>query len=242
MMKKNLMPLLGVAFVAALVATGFFYGLLIPRLRGGGETVDARSAIVAKRSLNRGALITSEDLERAAIEPSKMPKEPVQSVEAALGLTLLEPAGPGQALSASMLTRRGESGGATLAIPSGMRAVTIHPAASGGVVAMLSAGGRIDIQVLDRSSGQLKLRRMMENVEVLSVSQNRSDVTLLVKPEAADRLSLADAGMSIRIVLRNPSDQATGDTQVVESASISPASPTAAGSRPNEPGMPASRN
>ncbi len=240
-MKKNLMPLLGVAFVAALVATGFFYGLLIPRLRGGGETVDARSAVVAKRALNRGALITPEDLERAAIEPSKMPKEPIRSIEAALGLTLLEPAGPGQALSASMLTQRGESGGATLAIPSGMRAVTIHPAASGGVVAMLSAGGRIDIQVLDKSSGLLRLRRMMENVEVLSVSQNRSDVTLLVKPEAADRLSLADAAMSIRIVLRNPSDKATSGTQVIESASISQTKPAASGSVPNEPNILASR-
>jgi Flp pilus assembly protein CpaB len=219
-MKRNLMPLLGVAFVAALVATGFFYGLLIPRLRGGGETVEAKSAVVAKRALNRGVQITAEDLERAAVEPSKMPKDPVRSLEAALGLTLLEPAGPGQPLSQSMMTRRGETGGPAMAIPSGMRAVTIHPAASGGVVAMLAAGGRIDVQVLDRSTGGIKLRRMMENVEVLSVSPNRADVTLLVKPEEADRLSLADAAMSIRIVLRNPFDKATGGPKVVEAAAL----------------------
>ncbi|MBE0660478.1 MAG: Flp pilus assembly protein CpaB [Bryobacteraceae bacterium] len=219
-MKRNLMPLLGVAFVAALVATGFFYGLLIPRLRGGGETVEARSAVVAKRSLNRGVQITAEDLERAAVEPANMPKEPVRSIEAALGLTLLEPTGPGQPLSVSMMTRRGETGGPAMAIPSGMRAVTIHPAASGGVVSMLAAGGRIDVQVLDRSTGTIKLRRMMENVEVLSVSANRADVTLLVKPEEADRLSLADAAMSIRIVLRNPFDNATGGPKVLESAAL----------------------
>ncbi|MBA3972988.1 MAG: Flp pilus assembly protein CpaB [Candidatus Solibacter sp.] len=219
-MKRNLMPLLGVAFVAALVATGFFYGLLIPRLRGGGETVEAKSAVVAKRSLNRGVQITAEDLERAAVEPAKMPKDPVRSIEAALGLTLLEPAGPGQPLSVSMMTRRGETGGAAMAIPAGMRAVTIHPAASGGVVSMLAAGGRIDVQLLDRGTGALKLRRMMENVEVLSVSANRADVTLLVKPEEADRLSLADAAMSIRIVLRNPFDKATGGPSVLESAAL----------------------
>lgn len=222
-MKRNLMPLLGVAFVAALVATGFFYGLLIPRLRGGGETVEAKSAVVAKRALNRGAQITVEDLERAAVEPTKMPKDPVRSMEAALGLTLLEPAGPGQPLSLSMMTRRGETGGPAMAIPSGMRAVTIHPAASGGVVSMLSAGGRIDVQVLDRGMSGIKLRRMMENVEVLSVSPNRSDVTLLVKPEEADRLSLADAAMSIRIVLRNPFDKATGGPKVLEAAALSAA-------------------
>jgi Flp pilus assembly protein CpaB len=220
-MKKNLMPLLGVAFVAALVATGFFYGLLIPRLRGGGETVDAKSAVVAKRALGRGALLTSEDLERAAINPSKMPKDPAPGLEFAVGLTLLEPAGPGQPISLSMLTRRGESGGSTLAIPTGMRAVTIHPAASGGVVAMLAAGGRVDIQVLDKASSQIRLRRMMENVEVLSVNQGRSDVTLLVKPADADRLSLADAAMNIRIVLRNPLDKATTGPQVIESTSLS---------------------
>ena len=219
-MKRNLMPLLGVAFVAALVATGFFYGLLIPRLRGGGETVEAKSAVVAKRSLNRGVQITAEDLERAAVEPAKMPKDPVRSMEAALGLTLLEPTGPGQPLSVSMMTRRGETGGPAMAIPTGMRAVTIHPAASGGVVSMLTAGGRIDVQLLDRGTGALKLRRMMENVEVLSVSANRADVTLLVKPEEADRLSLADAAMSIRIVLRNPFDKATGGPRVLEPAAL----------------------
>lgn len=219
-MKRNLMPLLGVAFVAALVATGFFYGLLIPRLRGGGETVEARSAVVAKRALNRGAQITAEDLERAAVEPEKMPEDPVRSIEAAQGLTLLEPAGPGQPLSISMMTKRGETGGPAMAIPEGMRAVTIHPAASGGVVSMLAAGGRVDIQVLDRNTGALKLRRMMENVEVLSVSQSRTDVTLLVNPEEADRLSLADAAMSIRIVLRNPLDKATGGQKVLEAGSL----------------------
>jgi len=226
-MKKNLMPLLGVAFVAALVATGFFYGLLIPRLRGGGETVDARSAVVAKRALGRGALLTAEDLERAAVDPLKMPKDPAPAIDSVAGLNLLEAVGPGQPITLSMLTRRGESGGATLAIPAGMRAVTIHPAASGGVVSMLSAGGRVDIQVLDKASGQIKLRRLMENVEVLSVSQNRADVTLLVRPADADRLSLADAAMSIRIVLRNPSDKAVSGPQVVESAALSPDTHTA---------------
>jgi Flp pilus assembly protein CpaB len=240
-MKKNLMPLLGVAFVAALVATGFFYGLLIPRLRGVGETVDSRTAVVAKRALNRGALITQDDLERAPIEPAKMPKEPVPTVEAALGLTLLEPAGPGQPLSVAMLTRRGESGGPTMAVPSGMRAVTIHPAASGGVVSMLSAGGRVDVQVLDQTNGTFRLRRMMENVEVLSVSQSRSDVTLLVKPDAADKLSLADASMNIRIVLRNPLDKATSGTQVIESAAMAKTRTDADETVPNEPAVVAAR-
>jgi Flp pilus assembly protein CpaB len=131
-----------------------------------------------------------------------------------------------------MMTKRGETGGPAMAIPSGMRAVTIHPAASGGVVSMLAAGGRVDVQVLDRNTGTLKLRRMMENVEVLSVSANRSDVTLLVKPEEADRLSLADAAMSIRIVLRNPFDKATAGPRVVESASL-------AGARSDIPAPPA---
>jgi Flp pilus assembly protein CpaB len=45
-------------------------------------------------------------------------------------------------------------------------------------------------------------------------------VTLLVKPEEADRLSLADAAMSIRIVLRNPLDKATDGPKVLEAASL----------------------
>ena len=158
-MKRNLIPLLGVAFVAAVVATGIFYALLLPRLRA---TADAQQPTTVAAAAPKPA-------ERADRGPS-------------------------------------------LAIPAGRRAVSVHPVESSGVIAMLRAGSRIDIQVIDtRGSGQLK--RMMEDVEVLNVQgadQQRPVVTLLVQPQDADRLSLADASMQLRIVARNPNDRTSG--------------------------------
>lgn len=157
-MKRNLIPLLGVAFVAAVVATGIFYALLLPRLRSTATAHAPSTAAAAPRAPERG------------------------------------------------------DRGPSLAIPAGQRAVSVHPAESSGVIALLRAGSRIDIQVIDaRGTGQLK--RMMEDVEVLGVQGadgQRPVVTLLVRPEDADRLSLADASMQLRIVARNPNDRSTG--------------------------------
>lgn len=150
-MKRNLMPLLGVAFVAAVVATGIFYGLLIPRLR---------------------TTAAAESVPKAA---------PVKKAEP----------------------------GPTAAIPAGWRAVSVHPAESSGVVMMLKAGSRVDVQVIESRPGP-SVRRMMEDVEVLGVQAGetaRPVVTLLVRPADADRLSLADAAAQLRVLARNPGDR-----------------------------------
>lgn len=214
-MKKNLMPLLGVAFVAAIVATGIFYGLLITRLRPA-EARANRKVAVAARPLDRGAVLKPEDL-KTTDWTGKVPQGVLASPETVYGQTLLEPLAMNEPLTQTHLAPRGVAGGASLAIPPGMRAVSIHASESGGVVAMLRSGSRIDIQVLDPRggpNGTMQLRRMFENVEVLSTGSvesigSRSTVTLLVKPDDADRLSLADAALHVRIVLRNPADKDT---------------------------------
>lgn len=214
-MKKNLMPLLGVAFVAAVIATGIFYGLLINRLNGP-QSVAASSGqvVVAVKPLDRGAVLKAEDLTAIDWTSGKAPAGAVSAPEQALGLTLLEPLAAREPLMQSQLAPRGSTGGASLAIPTGMRAVSIHPGDSGGVVALLRSGSRVDIQVLEKySSGQMNLRRLLDNAQVLSTggteaASSRPVVTVLVKPAEADRLSLADASNQLRLVLRNPNDAA----------------------------------
>lgn len=232
-MKRNLAPLLGVAFVAALVATGFFYGLLIPRLRGGGESVDQSMVVVFAKDVDRGTRLEAQHLERIHMDRKLVPEGAVRRVEEAAGLTLLESGSLRQVLTAPMLTRHGLAGGAARAIPAGMRAVSVHPRDSAGVVAMLQSGSRVDIQVLSQAVDGLRLQRVLENVEVLNASSAeqvrspRPAVTLLVTPRDADRLSLADASLSIRLVLRNPDDKHTEGPVTLTSASISGARPAA---------------
>jgi pilus assembly protein CpaB len=212
-MKKNLVPLLGVAFVAAVAATGIFYGLLMQKLRQP-QAAGPQQVVVAARALPRGAVLQAADLKRIALPPAALPRQPLSLIEQAAGLTLLEPLTANQPLAQAHVAARGAAGGASLAIPPGFRAVSIHPADSGGVVAMLGSGSRVDIQVIERQPGgrELRLRRLLQDVEVLSTGGPegggaRPVVTLLVTPADADRLTLADAAMQIRLVLRNPADR-----------------------------------
>jgi Flp pilus assembly protein CpaB len=157
-MKRNLMPLLGVAFVAAVVATGIFYGLLIPRLRSTSETPETPAVQAA---------------ERANLEDRTTPE------------------------------------GMTHAIPANMRAVSIHPSDSGGIVSLLKSGSRVDIQAISRGDVNRRVARLLENVEVLSTgggeaSNSRPVVTVLVALAEVDRITLADASEDIRLLLRNP--------------------------------------
>jgi len=226
-MKRNLMPLLGVAFVAAVVATGIFYGLLIPRLRSTASADESRYVVAATHALDRGTVLKPEDLHLIPLEGKGAPAKPVRGIEEAVGLTLLEPASANQPLAEPMLASRGSQGGAALAIPPGRRAVCIHPADSAGIVAMMRSGSRVDIQVLDTRASQ-QLRRLLENVEVLSVlgAENnapRPVVTLLVDPDDADRLSLADATLQLRLVLRNPADPAVSGERTLASTALVPA-------------------
>jgi len=223
-MKRNLMPLLGVAFVAAVVATGIFYGLLIPRLRGSTSADAPRTVVLATRALDRGAVLRAEDVRVEEVDQKSTPAGAVRGAEQAVGLTLMEPVSANQAITEKLLARRGAAGGASLAIPAGKRAVSIHPSDSTGVVALMRSGSRVDVQVLDVRGAQ-QLRRLLEDVEVLSVlgentGQGRPVITLLVGPQDADRLSLADATMQVRVVLRNPSDHALEGQRAVSTAGL----------------------
>jgi Flp pilus assembly protein CpaB len=126
------------------------------------------------------------------------------------------------------MARRGAAGGASLAIPAGKRAVSIHPVESSGVVALMRSGSRIDIQVLQPGAQGLVLRRLLEDVEVLSVAgleNPKPVVTLLVAPSDADRLSLADASMQLRLVLRNPNDRSVDGQKMLSRADLASALP-----------------
>ena len=63
-MKKNLVPLLGIAFVVAIVSTGIFYGLFVGRLKS--ATLPGPSIVVAARSLDRGYSLQAADVKLAA--------------------------------------------------------------------------------------------------------------------------------------------------------------------------------
>lgn len=206
-MKKNFLPLFGIALVAAAAATGVFYALLPQEAASAHATV-----VVAAREIELGARLRAEDLRLEPWKQGPLPEGALRLASEAAGKVALRPLAAGEPLKAADLAPAGA--GALAAIPPGMRAISLHPVDSQGVIAMLEPGSRVDVQVVNLR-GEPYARRMLEDVEVLRVQKSdlqRPAVTVLAKPEDADRLSLADAQQQIRLLARNPAERAAEAT------------------------------
>ncbi len=216
-MKRNLVPLIGIAFVVAVATTGIFYGLFVGRLDA--TATPQLSVVIASRNLSPGMPVTANDVKLTPWASKSLPKGAFDKIDGVVGQTVFEAVGEGEPVLQSRLASK--QGGAGLAIPAGMRAVSTHVTDSTGVLEMLRSGHKVDVQVLsgkvDRAS-DAELRTVMQNISVLSIhaapdpASNGGPalptVTLLVTPAEADVLALADSTSRVRLALRNPSDAA----------------------------------
>jgi Flp pilus assembly protein CpaB len=228
-MKRNMVPLLGIAFVAAIVATGVVYGLFGGRLRAKAPELTGQSIVVAARDLDRGTVIKPEDLQVSQVKGAL--KGSYSKVDDAVGATLLEAVQKNEPLIEGRVASLDSKGtGAGGGVTAGMRAVSIRVAESSGVMGLLHAGSRVDLQAVSERNGPTELRTILQNVEVLRVNpqlepaaNSRFPVpvaTMLVPAQYADIVALADTGARLRITLRNPLDEATAPRHALGLASV----------------------
>ncbi len=228
-MKRNMVPLLGIAFVAAVVATGVVYGLFGGRLRSKPIETTGQSIVVASRDLERGTVIKAADLQVSQVKGAL--KGSYSKVDDAVGATLLDAVQKNEPLLEGRVASLDPKGaGAGSGVAAGMRAVSIRVSESSGLMGLLHAGSRVDLQAVSERNGPAELRTILQNVEVLRVSpqlepvpNNRLPVpiaTMLVPAQYADLIALADTGARIRITLRNPLDDATAPRRSLGLASV----------------------
>jgi Flp pilus assembly protein CpaB len=214
-MKKNeILRFLGIGLIVAIVATGMFYGLFVNRLTsspGSGKTL-----VVAAKKLKTGTQLQAADLKTIPWPAEQLPAGFYGTVDQVTGTTVFDPIGEGEPVVSSHLATAQSGGGA--GVPEGMRAVSVHITDSTGVLALLRAGHKVDVQVVVRQKESTQVRTALEGLTVLSV-QTQTEVssqgvtlpmvTLLAKPADADVLAWADSGARVRLTLRNPLDDAT---------------------------------
>ena len=217
MKKNNLYKLLGIAFVVAIVSTGIFYGLFVSRMSSNSGT--GKMLVVAAKALKPGTVLEPADVKLIPWPGEQVPKGAFERVEDVTGDTVFAVIGEDEPVFASHLATAKSGGGA--GVPEGMRAVSVHVSDSTGVLALLRAGQKVDVQVVT-GHGQSKdtlVRTALENLQVLSVHPqpeqslqgvNLPVVTLLATPSDADVLAAADSGARVRLTLRNPLDEAAG--------------------------------
>ena len=216
MKKKNLVTLLAIAFMVALVATGMFYGLFVTELKSNGS---GKTLVVASKALEAGTVLSGDDVKMVAWPAEVLPEGAFEHAEQVTGKTLFGSLSPSEPVLETRLAST-EGGGQSAGVPAGMRAVSVHVSDSSGVMGLLRAGHKVDVQVVIPKTNDVaaKLRTAIEGLEVLAVN-NKAEVnsqgfslpvvTLLAGPADADVLALADSGARVRLTLRNPLDTAT---------------------------------
>lgn len=221
MKKKNLVPLLGIAFIVAVVSTGIFYGLFVGKLNSATPTGPGGSRVlIAARPVAAGTVLGEMDVKLIPWVAPGMPAGALSSPPEAIGKVAIENIGANELVTASRLGSAdgGEADGGSLGIPDGMRAVSLQVQDSAGVVALLRPGHKVDVQVVGTLPGErgteAHLRTVLENVPVLTVPKDHQAVragtyivTVLASPEDSALLGLADSSAKVRLLLRNPIDQ-----------------------------------
>jgi Flp pilus assembly protein CpaB len=214
MKKNNLLTLLGIALVVAIVSTGLFYGLFVNKLSS--STGSGKTLVVAAKALKAGSILGEKDLKSIPWPAEQLPKGGFEKIEQLKGNTLYDSVSEDEPVLSSRLTSGQGSGG--VAVPEGMRAVSVHVSDSAGIMGLIRAGQHVDVQVVRKpTSLEAELRTAVEDLQVLSVNPIPEPtsqgftlpvVTLLANPVQADVLAVADAGARVRLALRNPQDSA----------------------------------
>jgi pilus assembly protein CpaB len=212
-----------------------------------------RFVVVATRPMPTGVLLTAADV-RLAPWPADIPVPgSFSDVETVVNRALVASVVENEPLVQAKVADPGSGAGLSPVIPPGMRAMAVKVNEVIGVAGFLDPGTRVDLVVTIRNSEESRSRTVVSNLQVLGAGTRsqqetaRDDnnntapppavVTLLVSPEDAERIALAQAEGQIVLVLRNPLDSQPTQTVGVRTASlfgapVEPVAPAAAPPRP----------
>jgi len=249
--KKNMVPLFGIAVVVAIISTGVFYGLFAGKLRSASVDVPGQPMVVAARDLASGTELASGDLRVSEFKSTLTGT--FSSREQLVGATLLASVKHDEPLMEERLVLKNANSSASgRAVPPGLRAVSIRVSDSESLLGLLHPGAKVDVQSIEEHNGGLQLKTILQNVEVLAANPqtqpagNRGPVamvTVLTRAEDADLVALADSATRIRLTLRNPLDDQIATRHPVALSSLFQSNPTAAAAaRTESPSTADSRN
>jgi len=191
--------------------------------------VSTVGVVLAARDLPIGHLLQQEDIRLTEFPAGAVPDGFARDPSEVVGRGLLGAVRMNEPILFSKISGADSGYGLELAVQPGMRAQAIRVNEIIGVAGWMHDGQRVDVIVtLDQGAAipEPVSQIVLQDVEVLRIGQvvevddkNESVtvnvVTLHVDPEESERLTLAETKGQIRLVLRNPLDRDTVDTQGV---------------------------
>ncbi|HET9529573.1 MAG TPA: Flp pilus assembly protein CpaB [Blastocatellia bacterium] len=231
-MNRNRMLILAFFALALSALVSYFaYRMLQSRLNPTAE--ESVQIVVAAEKLNLGTRLTEQVL-RVTEWPKSTPLEGSFSNPADIvGRGVIVPMGPNEPVLESKLASKEAGAGLTSAIPEGMRAVAVKVNDVIGVAGFVVPGTRVDVIIIGNpGQGATEVSKIfLENVQILAAGQNVEQdvngkpqnvqvVTMLVTPEDAQKLALAQTDGRIQLALRNPIDLAEVNPAAVQKPAL----------------------
>ena len=215
---------IGASLLWALLVASAFY-----RFAGAGartrKAEPERPLVVAVRELPLGTTLTRDCVKLRNVPESLFPKGGFSRVEDVLDRPVISAIQADEPVMESRTAPRGSGVGLAPLISPGMRAISVRVNDVVGVAGFILPGMRVDVLVTGRPAGAADTftRTVLQNISVLSAGQTTQTdgksqtittpvVTLLVNPNEAEALTLANNEGHIQLVLRNSVDQQISHT------------------------------
>jgi pilus assembly protein CpaB len=230
------------ALTIALLISGLFTFWLSRRVaKGTRVSVPQRQLYVAAgQPLEAGELLKPGSLQLIEWPASSPITGGFTKIEQVAGRIVLYPLSKGEPILERQLAAAGAGAGLTTDIPPGMRAISVRSDEVVGVAGFLMPGAHVDVLMTFHSAlaPEPQTLTVLQDVVVLAVGQQTHPqpdgkpisvnvVTLLLKPEDAEKVVLATSLGVIYFVLRNGADteQALSPPVGLNELTGSPASP-----------------
>ncbi|GAC1445519.1 MAG: Flp pilus assembly protein CpaB [Chloroflexota bacterium] len=221
-----------VALVVALVVSGLFTYLLGKRINSARLRTSNHQFVATAKPVEPGEMLKPASL--AMLDwPANVPLPGAFAKPEDLnGRIVLYPLALGEPILERHLAAVGSGAGLSAKIPEGMRAISLKSDEVVGVAGFLLPGTHVDVLETDRSVSNgthPDTSTVLQDVEVLAAGQKIEPdpegkpssvnvVTLLLKPEDAEKVVLASSVGVIHFVLRNGSDR----TRIAEAEAPQP--------------------
>lgn len=221
------------------LAVAIVLGLLAARLAmevvGSGVPAEQQAAnftavVVATRDIEPGTMLQPTDIQMGKADNEMVPTGAFTDLGAALNRVTKFAVVRGQPIIPTVLADDGAGYGVAATLPEGMRAITLEINAVSGVAGFITPQSKVDVVATLQSDGKPTAKTLLEGITVLACGQRTnpaapatepaSTVTLLVKPDQAERIELAISTSRVRLLLRNGRDKTKSETAGITLADL----------------------
>jgi pilus assembly protein CpaB len=189
--------------------------------------------VVAAKAMRMGTRLTDRDVKLVAWPNSSPVPRSHSDVKELIDRGLLAAVVENEPLTESKLAPLQAGAGLSPTIPQGMRAMSVKVNEVVGVAGFVVPGAKVDVLGTLKRQDESITRTVVTNVQVLTAGTKTDQdkakdgqpipatvVTLMVTPEDAERITLAQAQGQIMLALRNPLDTDSPETRGARTANL----------------------